>query len=97
MNRLRERGMAEETWPKLDEGHFMMNWEVTGSRYLHRRREGWREERRGKVDKGHNERRIRGPKGHSEEIMAALAHYPCKLTTHSRDEDTSLPFCFSLD
>lgn len=23
--------------PKLDEGHFMMNWEVTGSRYLDRR------------------------------------------------------------
>lgn len=35
--RLREHGTAEEMWPELDEGHLMMNWEVTGSMYLDRR------------------------------------------------------------
>ncbi len=34
------RGRVEDAGrPKLDDGHLMMNWEVTGSRYLHRRRE----------------------------------------------------------
>lgn len=34
------RGRVEDAErPKLEDGHLMMNWEVTGSRYLHRRRE----------------------------------------------------------
>lgn len=41
VKRLREHCAEEATLrPKLEEGHLMMNWEVTGSRYLHRRRWG---------------------------------------------------------
>lgn len=46
--------MAKEMWPKLDEGHFMMNWEVTGSRYLDRRTRARDGGIRGKDE--HNER-----------------------------------------
>lgn len=58
MKRLLERGMAGEIRPKLDEGHFMMNWEVTGSRYL---------DRRTRVRDG----RIRAKDDHNERIRYA--------------------------
>lgn len=53
--RLLERGAAEEMRPKLDEGHFTMNWEVTGSRYLDRRTRARHGGIRGGKDE-HNER-----------------------------------------
>ena len=46
VNRLRERGIAEEARPRLEEGHLIMNWDVTGTRYLCRRREIKRERER---------------------------------------------------
>ncbi|CAB1453127.1 unnamed protein product [Pleuronectes platessa] len=48
--RLRERGMAEEMRPKLDEGHFTMNWEVTGSTYLDRQTDRQTGESEGRRD-----------------------------------------------